>query len=456
MLPIVRAGLYTGGETMTKTPLEDWIARKIGLTPGTLTREALRRYQLSRIRKTVALAMEKSSFYRSKLAGFDPARIDSEAAVARLPFTEPRQIREDPLRFVCTGLGAIERIVTLQSSGTTGLPKRIFFTREDQELTIDFFDYGMRNLVGPDDRVMILLPCALPGSVGDLLRIGLERMGAVPLPYGPVYDPADAVARALQDRVSAAVGIPTQLLAMARQRSGARLKGKIKNVLLSTDYVPEAIGRVLEERWGCRVYNHYGTTEMGLGGGVQCSARRGYHFREADLFVEIVEPRSGEPVPEGVTGEIVFTTLTRTGMPLIRYRTGDLSRFLPGRCPCGTVLQSMEPVKYRLSELIRIGEQRLSMPDLDEKLFPLPGVIDYRAEIQRSGNITKLYIDLKTALPEKADCAAARQALLTLPALRELLPDQLQLAISCNSRNFTVTRGTAKRRIVQRGGIDEA
>ena len=92
--------------------------------------------------------------------------------------------------------------------------------------------------------------------------------------------------------------------------------------------MPEAIGRVLEERWGCRVYNHYGTTEMGLGGGVQCSARRGYHFREADLFVEIVEPRSGEPVPEGVTGEIVFTTLTRTGMPLIRYRTGDLSRFL--------------------------------------------------------------------------------------------------------------------------------
>ena len=120
--------------------------------------------------------------------------------------------------------------------------------------------------------------------MGDLVRIGLERMGAVPLPYGPVYDPADAVARALQDRASAAVGIPTQLLAMARQRSGARLKGKIKNVLLSTDYVPEAIGRVLEERWGCRVYNHYGTTEMGLGGGVQCSARRGYHFREADLL----------------------------------------------------------------------------------------------------------------------------------------------------------------------------
>ena len=298
--------------------------------------------------------------------------------------------------------------------------------------------------MGPDDRVMILLPCALPGSVAICCALDWRGWGLSPS-YGG-HDPADAVARALQDRVSAAVGIPTQLLAMARQRSGARLKGKIKRLiehrLRAGGHWPGS-GRAL----GCRVYNHYGTTEMGLGGGVQCSARRGYHFREADLFVEIVEPRSGEPVPEGVTGEIVFTTLTRTGMPLIRYRTGDLSRFLPGRCPCGTVLQSMEPVKYRLSELIRIGEQRLSMPDLDEKLFPLPGVIDYRAEIQRSGNITKLYIDLKTALPEKADCAAARQALLTLPALRELLPDQLQLAISCNSRNFTVTRGTAKRRI---------
>jgi|LFRM01.1.fsa_nt_gb phenylacetate-coenzyme A ligase PaaK-like adenylate-forming protein len=436
---------------MTKTPLEDWIARKIGLAPGTLTREALREYQFRRIRKTVAMAMDKSSFYRSKLAGFDPALIDSEAALARLPFTEPRQLREDPLRFVCSGLGSIERIVTLQSSGTTGSPKRIFFTKEDQELTIDFFDYGMRNLVRPGDRVLILLPCATPGSVGDLLRIGLERMGAVPLPYGPVHDPADAVNRALLDRASAAVGIPTHLLAMARQQNGARLKGQIKNVLLSTDYVPEAISRVLEERWGCRVYNHYGTTEMGLGGGVQCSARRGYHFREADLFIEIVDPHSGEPVPEGTAGEIVFTTLTRTGMPLIRYRTGDLSRLLPGRCPCGTVLRSMEPVKYRLSELIRIGELRLSMPDLDEKLFPLPGVLDYRAEMQWAGERAVLHIDLKTVQPENVDCEMARQALLTLPALQELYPEKLQLEISCNSGNFTVARGTAKRRIVQRG-----
>ena len=90
-------------------------------------------------------------------------------------------------------------------------------------------------------------------------------------------------------------------------------------------------------------------TEMGLGGGVECQARRGYHLREADLYFEIVHPQTGEPVTEGETGEIVFTTLTRQGMPLIRYRTGDLSRFIPGQCPCGTTLRTLEKVTRRLS-----------------------------------------------------------------------------------------------------------
>ena len=253
---------------MEKTPLENWIAHKIGIRPEGLTREAIEQYQIVRIQQTIALAKEKSDFYRGKLLGVDPAKITDFTQFSQLPFTYPQDIGENPLGFVCVNPKDIERIVTLQSSGTTGEPKRLFFTKEDQELTIDFFDHGMRNLVGPSDRVLILLPWQLPGSVGDLLRIGLARLQASPIPYGIVRNPEEAIAVAVESGANAMVGIPTQVLGMARHRNGNKLAGRIKSVLLSTDYVPQAICRALSEHWGCMVYNHYGMTEMGLGGGV--------------------------------------------------------------------------------------------------------------------------------------------------------------------------------------------
>ena len=213
---------------MLKTPLDDWIAGKIGLPPGTLTRKAIEGYQLVQLRKTIALVKDKSAFYRSKLAGIDPDGIVSFARFAELPFTSPQDIRNNPYGLVCTPQKEIERIVSLQSSGTTGEPKRIFFTKEDQELTIDFFDYGMRNLVGPSDRIMILLPWELPGSVGDLLKTGLIRMGAYPIPYGPVYNAADAIEVVLERKANAMVGIPTHVLRMARHQNGRSLRGMIK------------------------------------------------------------------------------------------------------------------------------------------------------------------------------------------------------------------------------------
>jgi phenylacetate-coenzyme A ligase PaaK-like adenylate-forming protein len=88
-------------------------------------------------------------------------------------------------------------------------------------------------------------------------------------------------------------------------------------------------------------------TEMGLGGAMACEERVGYHPREADLIFEIIDPQTGGPLPEGEVGEVVFTTLTRAAMPLIRYRTGDLSRWIPGNCPCGSVLKRLDRIADR-------------------------------------------------------------------------------------------------------------
>jgi phenylacetate-coenzyme A ligase PaaK-like adenylate-forming protein len=121
----------------------------------------------------------------------------------------------------------------------------------------------------------------------------------------------------------------------------------MRTVLLTAEYVSDEALAYVKDAWQCEAFEHYGMTEMGLGGAMSCAAHIGYHPREADMIFEIIDPDSGEPLPEGEPGEVVFTTLTRTAMPLIRYRTGDISRWIPGACPCGSVLKRLDRVRDR-------------------------------------------------------------------------------------------------------------
>jgi len=339
----------------------------------------------------------------------------------QLPFTTTGDLSRNPLQMLCVSQDSINRVVTLNSSGTTGQPKRVFFTAGDQELTRDFFHHGMSTLVEPGDRVLILLPGALPGSVGDLLADGLRRMQVVPVPHGLVQNPETVLEIMAKERVDSLVGIPTQVLALAYHERAEQEKDKIclKNVLLSTDHVPAVLAKHLQEAWGCRVFNHYGMTEMGLGGGVECEALAGYHLREADLLFEVVDPESGEVLPEGEEGEVVFTTLTRQGMPLIRYRTGDLARFIPEPCPCGTVLMRLSPVKDRVKGRIPLtGGGFLSMSLLDEALFAVKGVTNFKASLCTDNNRDRLEITVQVAGKVPGNITALiEQALFSIPVI---------------------------------------
>jgi phenylacetate-coenzyme A ligase PaaK-like adenylate-forming protein len=212
------------------------------------------------------------------------------------------------------------------------------------------------------------------------------------------------------------VGSPTQVLGLARRWQTTMHKPS--SVLLSTDYVPEAIVRILKQVWGCEVYNHYGATEMGLGGGVECAAHRGYHLREADLYFEIVDPETGALLQDGEYGEVVFTTLTRRGMPLIRYRTGDRSRFIPGDCPCGTKLKTLEKVSGRFSDFVRFGNDVIRMPDFDEALFPIPGLLNFSISGDCDG--IHAYLTVETQMLTGADCTdLVEQTIQTIPSIRD-------------------------------------
>ncbi|MFN8528160.1 MAG: AMP-binding protein [Anaerolineae bacterium] len=363
---------------MNRTPLEAWIAAKIGQSKGPLTRSALEVYQGNALVETVTWARQRSRFYRHTFAKLPP--ISGLSDLTQLPFTTAEDLCRDPLQFVCVSQDDIQRVVTLDTTGTTGSPKRLYFTKADQELTTDFFHHGMTTFTDPGDRVLILLPGQTPGSVGDLLAVALKRFGAVPVKYGPVINPLDTIEVIRRESIDVIVGVPVHLLSLVRCDPSLRLK----SVLFATDHVSDPIRAALERAWGCQTFDHYGMTEMGLGGGVECEARRGYHLREADLLFEVIDPLNGTPVADGVYGEIVFTTLTRRGMPLIRYRTGDWGRFIPGKCLCGAALRTLERVGARVKGRIALNGGSsgiLTIGMLDHVLFAHPAVVNYAAAL---------------------------------------------------------------------------
>jgi phenylacetate-coenzyme A ligase PaaK-like adenylate-forming protein len=381
---------------LKRTPLEAWIAGKIAASSSMPLRpEDLAAYQLQKLRETIEYAARRSPFYREKLREFAPAELNSLSDLARLPFTTCEELREENPRFLAVSQDEISRVVTLSSSGTTGTPKRVFFTADDQQLAVDFFQCGTGNLAAPGDRVLVLLPWKTPGSVGDLLAEGISLFGAVPVRHGMISGLAEALERLTAEKISSVIGLPVQVFALARYGEAVGASPRLRSVALVSDHVPTCIVAELKRLWHCEVFQHYGATEMGLGGGVDCQAHAGYHLREADLYFEIVNPESGQPAPPGETGEVVFTTLTRRGMPLIRYRTGDLSRMLTAPCACGSLLRRLQPLKSRDS--IRLGPpdapgSRLTMAMLDEALFKTPGVIDFEATIRRGDGPTTLTI----------------------------------------------------------------
>jgi phenylacetate-coenzyme A ligase PaaK-like adenylate-forming protein len=184
-------------------------------------------------------------------------------------------------------------------------------------------------------------------------------------------------------------------------------------------------------------------TEMGLGGGVECQARRGYHLREADMIFEIVNPATGQSVVEGEAGEVVFTTLTRHGMPLIRYRTGDISRWLTGECPCGTPLKTLERVKSRVSGHVAIGDQwQLTIAELDEALFSIAGVLDFSAAIAHEGVQDRLQLDVRVVAGTNANISSAIEGVLeSIPAIQfARISDQLQVVVSVETTYSVIAR----------------
>jgi len=346
-------------------------------------RESLTSFHLAALKEVVAYAMTNSRFYKKQFQHIQIKGIASLDEFRELPFTFPGHLKENSPSFLCGSRDTIARIVTIETSGTTALPKRIFFTRSDLDNTIAFFTRVLSQLCAPSESALILLPGNTPASAGDLLGTAMAQIGGKGLIRGLITDFNDTAQTLLNQTPSLIIGLPVQILALCEWvRQNNCKTDSVRHVILTSDYASPAIKYRIAQVLNCRVFDHYGMTETGFGGGIDCFAHQGYHVRETDLFFEIIDPNTGMIQPSGQWGEIVVTTLNRQGMPLIRYGTGDVSRFLCDPCSCGSPFKRMDYVRYRTAGLVTLSEgQTLGMPDLDDLFFSIPGVVDFHATL---------------------------------------------------------------------------
>ncbi|MGD9949891.1 MAG: DVU_1553 family AMP-dependent CoA ligase [Desulfobulbus sp.] len=408
---------------MNLTTLEPLIAAAIGQHDLPLPRTTIDDWQLRQLRNQLGYCRERSPFYRRHLQDVPTEAMQHLDDIAQLPFITEADLRAFGAEMVCVSQDAVARIITMHSSGTTGPPKRLFFTAEDLDRTLDFFHLGMQHMVDPGQSVAILLPGATPDSTGHLLARALERFQVASHILGLVTQPEMAAQALAKLQPDVLVGFPVQILAIARMAEFLQISlGNIRSLLLCSDYIPQSLNAELVALLGCEIFTHYGTTETGLGGAVDCRAHCGSHLREAELFFEIIDPQTAIPLADGQWGEIVFSTLTRNGMPLIRYRTGDRGRLLPGICPCGSTIRRLDQVQGRINQAHTLNNgSQIGLHDLDEALFPLPGLLDYSACLHHKNDREQLSFRLKL-LPSRNELwqQSARDLLSAVPALNGL------------------------------------
>ncbi|WP_243310187.1 DVU_1553 family AMP-dependent CoA ligase [Fundidesulfovibrio agrisoli] len=342
--------IFAPSRPAMRSPLDAWVSLATGLHGP--EPDALRRWQALRLLEAARWARERSPFYARLLKHLPDPIPDDPAWAARLPFVTTHDLREHHEAMLCVSQGEVERVVTLNTSGTTGKPKRLFFTGEDLDATLDFFRVGMASFTGVGDVVLILLPGRTEHGAAMLLAKALAEIGVRPV-LAPQPCPPEVAARLIaEEGVTCLAALPSQLRALLEHSPGPppwspAPDRALDRALLSGEPVDDGL-RQAAAKAGIEIFAHYGLTETCFGGGVECGAHQGYHLREADLLVEVVEPVSGDPVANGRQGEVVLSTLNRRGMPLLRYRTGDMGRMLPGPCACGSPLRRLGPVAGRI------------------------------------------------------------------------------------------------------------
>ena len=313
--------------------------------------------QLKLITTKLSTIKDCSPFYAEKFKDIDPSDVRTQEDFEKLPFSE----KDDLRRVYPLGLQAVpdEEVVRIHSSsGTTGTPVIIPYTAQDvTDWAIQFErcyrTAGITNL----DRIQITPGYGL-WTAGIGFQLGCERLGAMAIPMGPGN--TEKQLKMMQDLHSTVItGTSSYALLLAEEIStrGLRDKLDLKKGVIGSERWGEKMRHRIANELGIEIFDIYGLTEIyGPGIGISCEAHHGMHVWEDFVYVEIVDPKTGEVLPDGEVGEIVLTTLRKQGAPLIRYRTHDLSRIIPGACTCeyGSHHPRIDTIVGRTDDMVKV------------------------------------------------------------------------------------------------------
>ena len=329
--------------------------------------------QFEMIKENLRQLTSKDCFYKAKFKEIDVEAIKTQEDFEKLPFTWKGDLREAyPL-----GLQAVpdEEVVRIHSSsGTTGVPVIIPYTKKDVEDWAKMFArcYEMAGITALD-RIQITPGYGL-WTAGIGFQAGAEYLGAMTIPMGPGN--TEKQLRMMQDmKATVLCATSSYALLLAEEIGKRNLTDKIylrKGVIGSERWGSKMRARIAAEL-GVQLYDIYGLTEVyGPGIAMSCDYECDMHYWDDYLYFEIVDPKTGETVPDGEVGELVITTLRKQGAPLIRYRTHDLTRFIPGECKCGSKFPRIDTLVGRTDDMVKVKGVNIFPSQIEEMLRDVP------------------------------------------------------------------------------------
>jgi phenylacetate-CoA ligase len=422
----------------------------------TIDRDQLQKLQLERLQNTVESA-SRSSYYRKvfKDKGIFPEDIRTLADLNKIPLTAKDDLREEwPYGFLAVSREEIVRMHS--SSGTTGRATVIFHTQKDidswtNQLARCMYMAGMRK----SDVFQNMMTYALfTGGLG--FHYGAEKLGAMVIPAGPGNSKRQI--QLIQDFDTTAIHIiPSYALHLTNvfEEVGVDPKKdtRLRMAFIGAEPHSEKMRKRIEDFYGVKAFNSYGLSEMsGPGVAFECPEQNGLHIWEDAYIVEIINPDTLEPVPDGVEGELVMTTLTREGMPILRYRTKDLTRIIPGECPCGRTHRRIERIKGRTDDMMILKGVNIFPIQIEKKLMEISGVgNNFQIILERKGFNDDMII--KVEVQREYFSGDLKQ----LEALRKTIVNELKSDILITPRvdlvepdSLPQTEGKAKRVIDNR------
>lgn len=425
----------------------------------TMSREDLEALQLERLQALVKRVYQKIPFYKESFdkAGISPEDIKSLADLTKLPFTVKQDMR-DAYPF---GLFAVPRkdVVRVHcSSGTTGTATVVGYTQKDLENWGDCFARALYGAgCGPDSTLQIAYGYGLfTGGLGA--HNGGERAGCTVLPMSTGNTKRQV--RLMKDfDVDCLCCTPSYALNIAEvaQEEGYDIhEFPIHAGILGAEPCSEATRAEIEQKMGIQVYDIYGLSEvMGPGVACECEKQHGLHVCEDQFIIEILDPKTLQPVPDGEWGEVVFTTLCKECSPLVRYRTRDISRILVGECECGRTFRRMDRIAGRTDDMMILRGVNVFPSQIEEEIVSFPEIApQYQLILTTKGTLDHAELRVET-VPEFPFDEIRRLEKLKKD-LQKALKENLQIAVDVKivePKTIERAEGKAKRIIDMRENL---